>query len=144
MKRTILAVLIVAMIATPCFAQKIEPDGLFSIEGTLWNVCRIGIKSRPPYFYPPECNSMGFHNGNLYSCYETGCSDAYSRGFYIDSPVLSIAFNPPGLDLYVMQPTSGIGLYLHSGCGGGYGVTCYFLIGMMLKVENNWAPPEEE
>ena len=39
MKKTILAVLMVLVIATPCFAEEVEPDGLFSIEGTRWRGC---------------------------------------------------------------------------------------------------------
>ena len=36
MKKTILGILMVVMVATPCFAQEVEPDGLFSLDGTLW------------------------------------------------------------------------------------------------------------
>ena len=45
MKRKILVVLMAVMVATPCLAQEVEPDGLFSIEGTAWQVCRIGIRN---------------------------------------------------------------------------------------------------
>ena len=38
MKKTILAVLKMLMGATPCFAQEVEPDGLFSISETPWEV----------------------------------------------------------------------------------------------------------
>jgi len=42
MKRTILVVLMVLMVATPCFAQEGE-----SIEGTIWEVLPIGLRIFP-------------------------------------------------------------------------------------------------
>jgi len=36
MKRTILVMLMVVIIVTPCFAQEIGPEGIFSLHGTKW------------------------------------------------------------------------------------------------------------
>ena len=36
MKKTILVVLMAVMLTTPCLAQEIETDGIFSLEGTRW------------------------------------------------------------------------------------------------------------
>ena len=95
MKRTILAVLMVVMVSTPCLAQEIETDGLFSIEGTLWDVCDITIQLSLSIDQPfnVECYRMGFYQGTVYSCLEhSGCRPS-SAPTYIDSPVLSIAFS---------------------------------------------------
>jgi len=43
MKKTILVVLMVILVATPCFAQEVETDGFFSIEGTTWGC--IGVRN---------------------------------------------------------------------------------------------------
>ena len=41
MKKTILVVLMTVMIATPCLAQEIEPEGIFSISGTEWRAIHL-------------------------------------------------------------------------------------------------------
>ena len=38
MKRTILVVLMVFVVVTPCFAQEVEPEGMLSLHGTVWQV----------------------------------------------------------------------------------------------------------
>jgi hypothetical protein len=38
MKKIILAVLMVLIIITPCLAENVKPDGMYSIEGTLWAI----------------------------------------------------------------------------------------------------------
>ena len=58
MKKTILAVLMVVMIATPCFAQEVEPDGLFSIEGTKWRVCTILFQTEGRPFISFQCGQV--------------------------------------------------------------------------------------
>ena len=40
MKRAILALLIVAMVSTPCLAE-VEPESIFSVNGTLWGMYEI-------------------------------------------------------------------------------------------------------
>ena len=56
MKKTIVAVLMVVMLATTCFAQQVEPDGIFTLEGTLW--LRLGREETNSY--------MGFHGEEIY------------------------------------------------------------------------------
>ena len=49
-----------------------------------------------------------------------------------------------GPELFVMQPTTGIGLTTFFFLGGTFGTREYvFGIGIMFKVDNNWAPPEQ-
>ena len=62
MKRIILAVLIVALITTPCFAQEGE-----SIEGTVWEVLPIGLKIFPiPGIWVADDLEFGFYGGKVY------------------------------------------------------------------------------
>lgn len=51
MRKLILVLLMVIIVSTPCLAQ-VEPDGLFSIEETLW-ANHLG-------------NIMGFYGGEIY------------------------------------------------------------------------------
>ena len=49
MKKAILLVIMV-MVAAPCLAE-VEPDGFFSVDGTLWGVCNIEfISNKSPFF----------------------------------------------------------------------------------------------
>ena len=56
-RKSILVSLIAVMIATPCLAQEVEPDGLFSIEGTEWRGVGfpLGIQM-----------ALRFYEGNIY------------------------------------------------------------------------------
>ena len=71
MRKIILSLLMVALVATPCFAEEIETDGLFSIEGTLWRVQVSGIHITP---YPPYVEAfgivalLGFSDGKMFTC----------------------------------------------------------------------------
>ena len=140
----------VALVTTPCFAQEVEPDKLFSIEGTLWTVCGIGIEDDLPFFYI-GCSEMGFDQGKVYSCKEEVCWSLPHK--YIDSPVVSIvtfsASSFPvigswGVGLGILQP-SGLGVYTQFTC-----ILEYLVIGfvsnidIMFKIEDNWTPPEDE
>ena len=168
MKKTILVVLMLVMVATPCFTQEVEPDGLFSIEGTAWNVfmlkIEIGILNGKPYFPPPEyySDNMGFYQGTVYSCNENECLLRNGMS-YIDALVVSIAYNNSIAyskrdydSLYLMQP-SGIGIGVRTSWifrerfmddlpnsdSYSYQAVVYS-IGIMFKVDNNWTPPDVE
>jgi len=148
MKKLILAVLIVLMVTTPCLAQEIETDGLFSLERTLWRYFRpdVFVTTRPlPLSIDILVSSgeIGFYQGSVYWCSENGCR---SGGSYIDTPVLGIYYDifAVGLVLYVMQPTAGIGLTTIVGYGGSFRGTQFVVgLGIMFKTDNNWTPPSE-
>ena len=154
MKKAILVILMAVMTATPCLAQEIEPKGMFSLEETLWNVCRIGITINYKLkleFYPLQCNTMGFYQGTVYWCDENECFSTVMS--YINSPVVSIAYEIQFAyfyDLHIMQPTTGTGftyqLYWGESCTSSLGCNPFFdyLIGIMLKVDDDWTPPEVE
>jgi len=41
MKRTVIALSMLALVAIPCFGQEIEPDASFLFDGTRWRSCGI-------------------------------------------------------------------------------------------------------
>jgi hypothetical protein len=160
MKKTIVVVLMIVGFATPCFAQEVEADGIFSIDGTLWNVFKIkieiGILNGKPYLPPPEyySDSMGFYQGTVHSCNEIECQLRNDMS-YIDTLVVSIAYNNRDDDsLYVMQP-SGIGIgvrtswifrerFMDSLSNPVSYQAVVYSIGIMFKADDNWTPPEVE
>ena len=151
MKRSILVVLMAVLVTTPCFAQEVETDGLFSIEGTRWVHCGISFMTLPPFIWPPPgCGSVGFYQDTVYSCSLNG-EDCHkprnSTDSYIDSPVISIwhdiEFNNIAdwyVKMAIMQPI-GLGIVsITQFYRGGFS----FGIGVMFKVDNNWIPPRVE
>jgi len=44
------------IVTTPCFAKEVEPDGIFTLEGTLW----VRLEKNEMNYY------MGFHGGEIY------------------------------------------------------------------------------
>ena len=144
MKRTVLVVLMALVFATPCFAQEVEPDGLFSIEGTRWRTCGISATIELLGFQGFNFNigcsrtSYGFYEGKVYSCNALNFCLPQEPSAYIDTPLVSIAYIGQSflqdLYLFIMQ-TSGFGVYtrLYSlVLGGG------FETGIMFKVDDNW------
>jgi hypothetical protein len=146
MKKTLLVVLMMLVVATPCFSQKIEPEGIFSIEGTLWNECSVYFPSLYPYsFFDVTCNlDFGFHQGRVYRCNNAGLGYScwQTDAKYIDTPVISIVYEvfiliPPGILLAIMQP-SGFGVFT------AYLAPISFMVGIMSKTDDNWTPPDVE
>jgi len=90
MKKTILVVLMAVMVATPCLAQDIEPEGIFSIEGTAWGVLILF-----PLPLPPMGNMYAFYNHKVYF-YRAGSPSVpnpgwnmYQSSFFVDMFVAS-------------------------------------------------------
>ena len=141
----------VALVATPCFAQEVETDGIFSIERTRWSYCwimpGIGCGKICLPAVPWDCYSMGFYEGTVYSCNDDGSRCGNNSGFaYIDSPLVSIVYavDTGYIEFDILQP-SGFGV--HTGFGGrglgglGGGSIFGYSIGIMFKIEDNWTPP---
>ena len=86
MKRTILVVLMIVLVATPCLAQEVETDGLFSLHGTVWEALPIGVQIFPfPFVWPTDDLQFGFYGGKVYPDLSPDDSS-----FYIDMPLFSI------------------------------------------------------
>jgi len=132
MKKLILTVLMVVMVATPCFAQKLETDGIFSLHATRW--LTTGHMGMDNYYY-------GFYEGNVYgmqgSYSSYGCV-MFEDYFYVDLLVISyyITFWESRIrTINIFQPMIGIGFTID--------ITDnppYFWIYLLFKVENNWVP----
>jgi len=168
MRRTILSVLITLMVATPCLSQEVAPDGLFSIEGTRWRSCGVSSSLRfswdgsgSGFNFSTGCfgGSYGFDEGKVYFCYKDEFCFKQASSFYIDTPLVSIAYNgkpfpSPYVYLFIMQPT-GFGVYTifassfermstlfpEGTAYTGWGMS--LSMGIMFKVENNWPGPPE-
>ena len=129
MKNLILAVIMVVMISTPCLAE-LEPEGLFSIEGTLWSAPGLefeGIEGYELYF--------GFTNHVTFLCINSGVA-CEPYGMYVEVPGGSInylsVFGPlfgsaPG----ILLPYLGVGILIYKN----------LRVFPMLKVSDNWTPP---
>lgn len=161
MKKAILIVLIVAMSSNLCLAE-VEPDGLFSIEGTLWGMCGIGFVSIPP-FIGINCGAeLGFYQGKVYACTNNNCAPAPDQAIssYNDLIVVSIVYviqfpdegdwieNEWGFLFAIMQPI-GLGMYTtiaYTPGGGGWIPIPQMLgytTGIMYKINDNWTPPSD-
>ena len=95
MKKTILVIVIAVMVATPCFAQEVEPEGIFSIEGTRWQSLPTGVQLLPFPSLVPIDWGFGFYGGE---------ASRYHTYFCIDMIVCSIFY-----------------VGIHPGAGGGPG-----------------------
>jgi hypothetical protein len=87
MKKTILVVLMAVMAATPCLAQEVETDGIFSLHGTVWQALPIKLQILPyPWIVPdPTLPSFWFYDGKVYRG-----GNPVIDSFYIDMLVCSI------------------------------------------------------
>ena len=140
MKKTFLVVLMVVIIATPCFAQEIEPDGLFTIGDTKW------LAINP--FYPINLSYFGFHNGQVYLTDENddGCAGMCCGSCFYTDLMFAIFFNTNPCGAIISGIISPLGFGIVSGLAGGSGHgTGYFrfFFPPIVKVDNNWTPPPE-
>ena len=149
MNKTILIVLVIAIVATPCFAQELDPDGIFSLHGTEWAF--IGITSVPPIFGVSE-NFIGFYNEKVYlKRHPVGPPLSTPNSFYMNFVVASFfiastghneLYGGGGVYIGIVQPI-GIGMTTFTGILDhppyiGLGIA------ILIKTNNNWIPAEEE
>jgi hypothetical protein len=131
MKKTILLVLMALMIATPCFAQEVETESFFSVEGTSWELCGLVIINGPPFGFVGCAGEIGFYPGWKYP--------------YVDLGLVSIAydiFDVRNFFLAIMQPI-GLGVFINCGSmpTGHFWGSQACMIGIMYKINDNWVPP---
>ena len=106
MKKTILVMLMAVMIATPCLAQEIEPEGIFSVHGTIWQQY-LQITILPiPSIHSTDFKRH-FYGGRVYDH-----DEVYTRGFYVDLLAVSFSFyfSPWGNEIGIMLPAIGRGI----------------------------------
>jgi hypothetical protein len=149
MKKTILVMLIAIMTATPCLAQEIEPEGNFSIEGTLWHMWSISLDLIPPFVHFEDDTTIGFIDSSVFWCDGNGENcDRSDSLVYADLPFVSIVWSPEqikfmgrmGLSIFVMQ-SSGVGVYLGVCPAHIPRYAVIITIGAVLETHANWTPP---
>ena len=150
MEKVISMLLMVSMIAAPCFAQEVEPEGMFSVEGTYWEGT----------FTTPTIDTQGkldfaFSSGTMYMCmctYSCASMDCLNistptPSTYIDIFLLTF-FNAT----VMMSEAEGIIMngilipFLGVGWGSGSlwsGVVTLPLSGTFTKTTDTWTPPGE-
>ena len=158
MKKTILTLLIVVMVSTPCLAE-VKTESLFSVEGTLWGMYGISFTSYPPFFSMRDYGEIVFYEGMVIILSDN--EPVHYTSSYNDLGVVSFAYYiafPDPEHVYqnnfsrwffaIMQP-NGLGVfswieYQYGGCVPFYGCyppTLLYGIGSMNKIIDNWIPP---
>jgi hypothetical protein len=146
MKKTILAVLMVVIVSTPCFAQEGE-----SIEGTIWEVLPIGLRIFPtPGIWIPGDLEFGFYDGKVYQNLSPIENSSYEDrlGFIVfstaNSPVSTQAIGDVVEPLYfgILQPT-GMGIVVE-GHISLIPPGLFIKMGLLVKTGDTWIPPEVE
>jgi len=145
MKRIILVVLMVVMVSTPCMAE-VELTSNFSIDSTLWEVTTLVVTMHLPI--PILLNeTCGFYQGEQYCCNEADeCSQnpITTIEMVLTSMVIEWSLMAEGfvINLMIIQPF-GVGLTM-----GVHWIPenllIGFQIGIMIKLEDNWIPPDAE
>jgi len=144
----------VVMFATPCLAQELETDGLFSIAGTTWRC--IGVRIiRFSFLYLGSGSEPGIE---LYdeTVSFTDRSVLTSSGnigilqdvdTYLDFLVFSVAFHSR-LGTMVLQPALGVGIFnsiiqgtmCWQGCAT-WPIPIGMVFGYMFKIDDDdWTP----
>jgi len=98
------------------FAQDVEPDGIFSVDGTLWTLCSVVFSYILPPYADRFCLDYGFYQGKVYACRNAGLgyNCIQTNEIYFNTPVISILYGvhlmPPMISLGIMQVNS-FGVY---------------------------------
>ena len=138
MKKIIFVVLMTVMIATPCLAQEIAPEGIFSLHGTVWQEY-LGITILPIPGMPgfdPTGNESYFYGGRVYNSWGS------YMGSYVDLLAFSFSFSYSFLicETGIWFPAVGIGTSIEGGLF--HGIFPYLRINLFNKIEDNWVPEE--
>ena len=158
MKQTILVALIAVMVATPCLAQEVEPDGLFSLHGTKWVTMEVfmelpWIRASYDSFY------LGFYNKQTYFSddgIQWNDQGIYEWNSYVDLGLISFInlsmMTGPGFDFRIAVTPLGVGTIMSFGIIIYQGTppfpqprnAFWLRIGLMIKLDNDWTPPDIE
>ena len=146
MKKTILVALIAVMVSTPCFAQEVETDGMFSIEGTKWET--LISFSLFPFPWPMPKFSIGFWGGGVYVT--PYLNTEITESFYVDMLGASIfMYKKESSPLRVRETEIGFGIIQSIGVGfftwywhsWGSGFPKNILVmALIIRTNDNWTP----
>ena len=137
MKKIILVIPMIIVIVTPCFTQEIEPKGIFSLHGTLWNfepTWDTGLYGTEYY--------LGFHQGNVYfavtdSFNEPSDFSIIDNAMYLNFIAFSIFFMRDEYQISgILYPAIGVGL----GTSPSPSLAILFIKKVSNKFEPNLSP----
>ena len=136
MKKTILLVLIVLMVSTPCLAE-VEPDGMFTVDNTVWSL-----------YFPIPIVSYGFFEEKVYwvtylfvageFIAKEATSGLYSNFFFFSTFQIK---EETYSDYGILFPFLGVGILFFFDYSEGE-TDCY--ISLLFRTMNDWTPPEIE
>ena len=149
MKKIILVVLISVMLATPCFAQEVEPEGMFSLEGTLWVKLEKNEMDSYTGFNGGEIYSIGTFSSEQFPVPTEQCSPVSEFPgndvcFYSTLPLFAMFY----YDYVTMSKTHVYGFMLPQLSIGfkfypsQFGDRLFRYVDVLIKVDSNWVPPE--
>ena len=143
MKRTAFVVLMVIMFVASSFAKEVEPDELFTLDGTLWDITLLTI---PPY---SQEGLMGFYEGNVYVDAKGVCGAQMGEpSFYVDLLATSIfisnvpccgSCNGTVIISGILLPT-GVGIMTTIGIGFVTLPQPILQVVLLFKVVEDWMP----
>jgi len=146
MKKTLLVLLMMLVVTTPCFAQEVEPEGFFTLEGTLW----VTLEKNEMDSY------TGFHGGEIYrigtvqfpapveECSPVSDFPGNDVCFYSTLPLFAMFY----YDYVTMSKTHVYGFMLpHLSIGFKFYPSQFYghpfpYVDVLIKVDSNWVPPE--
>jgi hypothetical protein len=156
MKKIMLALVIVVLISTPSLANEIEPNGIFSLHGTEWIALSIALQIFPfPSLVPLYTSAFGFYQHAVY--YSVGDLEwGFNYASYLDLLVCSIFHGTHIYKVWSRETTTWNGILFPIGIGivveyfrikrynDIFPVTIELKIGLLVKTDDNWTPPEFE
>jgi hypothetical protein len=144
MKKLILSVLMVVMVATPCLAQEVEPAGIFSIRGTVWQAVTSNLILPITDTNSSPDRALSFYNGRVYN----NIDGLITPAFYLNMLGVSVYFigyaQFPILyatEIGIMFPAVGEGMSMMFGLT--HGILPVLEITQFNKTADDWTPPGE-
>jgi photosystem II stability/assembly factor-like uncharacterized protein len=129
--------------------QKRPHPNIFSLNGTVWDTCYLGVTFPPAVSACCEGRDMAFYQGTVYFCNDASspyyCT-AFPFHFYIDLGAFSIVMGvfPFFYNLAILQPI-GLGYYTSAGFPWwNENGRLFYINGIMHKVNDNWTPTDAD
>jgi len=156
MKKILLTLLIVLMTSAHSIAQEVGPDGVFSLHGTEWQSLSLAVQIFPfPSLVPLYTSAFAFYQHAVY--YSVGDLEwGVNYASYLDLLVCSIFHVRYSYKYWTRETTKLSGILLPIGVGiviEDFRVKRYndifptaieLKIGLLIKTNDNWTPPEVE
>ena len=129
MKKTVLKVIILVMLATPCLAEEAVPEWMDAMHGTRW----ISTCHTKPY----DC-TFAFYDGNVYGLESWGLCWIMGVKYYGELPFVTLypRHNESSLkNIAMFQPMIGLGIEFWV-----LDWPPFISIALFYKVSDDWEP----